>query len=314
MHYLLDLALRILWIYGGIALGYVMRFLPKSNKIGKILTFIGLNILTPLLLIFVIVGLHQINSIDWLFFVLASIFASLFSMIIDLLLLRNRMVDDKVKGAEISVVTFMNSLFYPFPIIIGLIGIQGLFAASIWVIAGIVLRNSFGVVIGLKYGKGETNLLKIIKDMILFPPTIGVIIGFILRFTIGYINTSNISAIAVFRDFTTFLMLVLVGISFSFPKKEEWKSVAVGRSSIARFGGGIIAVIAIIFTPIGLEGKIPLIIQALSPPAVNNIIYARWFKLDDNLTSRLIAVLTLIALILLPFEILGLSFLPLLWN
>ncbi|MHA1304409.1 MAG: hypothetical protein ACTSPI_11990, partial [Candidatus Heimdallarchaeaceae archaeon] len=92
-----------------------------------------------------------------------------------------------------------------------------------------------------------------------------------------------------------------------FPKREEWKEVYLQRTISTRFGGGLIAVIVIIFLPISSIHKIPLIVQSLAPPAVNNIAYARWFKLDDILTSRLIAILTLVALIFLPFEIIGLS-------
>ncbi|MHA1303916.1 MAG: AEC family transporter, partial [Candidatus Heimdallarchaeaceae archaeon] len=214
MHYIVDLALRVLWIYGGITLGFLLRYVPKSERIGKVLTFIGLNILTPILLIVVLLGIDAISSHDWLFFVLVSVLSTIGSLVIDYAIIRKKEgMTLSEKGAELSAVAFMNSLFFPFPIIIGLVGIDGLFAASIWVIANIVVRNTLGVYIGVKYGKAEhKSFWKILKEIFLFPPTLGVLVGLILRFAIGNIETGDILALNIFRDITTFIMLALVGL------------------------------------------------------------------------------------------------------
>ena len=79
--------------------------------------------------------------------------------------------------------------------------------------------------------------------------------------------------------------------------------IPIIRTTIARFGGGLLTVLIIVFLPISLIAQIPLIIQSMSPPAVGNTAYAKYFELDEMLTSRLITILTLLALLFLPIEI-----------
>ncbi|UJG44459.1 MAG: hypothetical protein K9W46_04575 [Candidatus Heimdallarchaeum endolithica] len=308
MHYITELAIRIGIIYGGILAGFLLQFLKNSEKLSKWLTFIGLNILTPVLLIFVMLGIDD-TSISWGYIVLVGILTCIFSMIIDWLWIRNRLdMTNARKGAEISAVSFMNSLFYPFPIIIGLVGNDGLLAASIFLIVNVILRNSLGVFIGIYFGSTEgKSLWKIMRGMLLFPPSIGLIIGAILRVILGNVVPNNIG-VDIFRDVTMFLMLALVGLKFRFPKKQEWKEAAISRGVITRFGGGLLATIPIFFFPLAIPAQVSLIVQSLSPPAVNNTAYANYFNLDGTITSRYITILTLIGLILLPLEILVITY------
>lgn len=308
MNYLIELAIRIGTIYGGIAIGFLLQLFKNSEKITKWLTFIGINLLTPILLIIVMLQVEQ-AQIAWGYVVIIGLLTSFLSLFIDWLWIRNRTnITNAQKGAELSAVTFNNALFYPFPIIIGLVGNDGLLAASIYLLTNMFLRNTLGVVIGIVYGSNEgKSILKIIRGILLFPPMIGLFIGIILRVTLGNILPAHI-AINVFRDFTMFLMLALVGLKFNFPKKQEWKEVALGRGIIARFGGGALAAIPIFFLPLFTPAKVALIVQSLAPPAVNNTAYANYFNLDGTVTSRYITLLTLIALIILPIEIAILSY------
>lgn len=308
MHYIAELAIRIGTIYGGITVGFLLQFLKKSEKISKWLTFIGLNILTPILLVFVMLGIEN-ASIAWGYIVLIGFLTCAFSMIIDWLLIRKRQeLTNSQKGAEISAVSFMNSLFYPFPIIIGLVGNEGLLAASIFLIVNVVLRNSLGVIIGIYYGSTEgKSIWKIMRGMLLFPPTLGMVMGVILRLCLGNVIPNNIG-IDIFRDVTMFIMLALVGLKFRFPKKQEWEEAAISRGIVTRFGGGLLATIPIFFFPLAIPAQVSLIVQSLSPPAVNNTAYANYFNLDGTITSRYITILTLIALILLPLEILVITY------
>jgi len=98
-------------------------------------------------------------------------------------------------------------------------------------------------------------------------------------------------------------MLTLVGLSFRFPKRDEWREVALGRGIAARFGGGAIGAIIISLMPLPLIAKIPLVIQSISPPAMSNIAYARYFHLQDKITSTYITLLSLVALLFLPIEL-----------
>ncbi len=308
------LALNISIIYGGIIAGFLLKKWSKSEKLGKWLTFAGINILTPVLLVFVILGIDDIASISWGLILLIGFLSCIFSLIIDWLMIRKKTNMTKAeKGAELSTVTFMNALFYPFPIILALVGTEGLLTATVFLIANMLLRNSLGVIIGVIFGstKGKSSestkrksIVRILLDMFLFPPTLGMILGIILRSIIGTVPTNDYIALTVFQNVTMVIMLALVGLSFKIPKRSEWKEVALGRGIITRFGGGLLGVLILYFLPLPIvAAKIPLAIQSLSPPAVANTAYARYFELDDTITSRYITLLTLVGLIFLPLEI-----------
>ncbi len=312
MEYILELLLRVAMIYGGIALGFVLKLYSKAEELGKILTTLGVNIIIPLILIIVCLELEDFSSIQWGWIIVIALLSSLFSMGISFLLLfKNDQMTPSEKGAELSAVSFMNAVFYPFPLIIGIVGLEGLIAASVFLVTNMILRNTLGAAIGFIYGTKENlTAILIIKKLFLFPPTIAIVLGLLLRVIIGQVITSDILIVGMFRDGSMFIMLAVVGISFKFPLKHEWKEIPLLRGVISRYGGGGLAVLLLIFLPLPLITKLPLIIQSIAPPAVNNTVYARYFNLDALLTSRFITLLTLIALIFLPFEII----LLLLWN
>lgn len=338
IHYLGELSIRVGIIYAGIAGGFFLQRLSKAEKLGKWLLFVGIYILSPVLLITVFLDMDtgSLTSLNWWFIALVTTLGMAFSMIIDWLMIRKQDLPNQTKGAEINTTGFMNALFFPFPIIIGILSgdmkAEGLLAASIYLIVQTFYRNTLGVYLGLHYGSTEEkSVWKIVKGLLLFPPTIGMVIGLILRFSIGqvtighhlvdFINygisnpnlVNKVSlgqfsigdhiAVTVFQDVTMVIMLALVGLSFKLPKKNEWKEVALFRNSFARFGGGLLVVLIIFFLPVPLGMKIAMVIQSMAPPAVANTAYSKYFKLDEVLTSRSIALLTLIALVFLPGEI-----------
>ncbi len=302
--YLSELGIRVGTIYGGILLGFLLQQVKSSNEIKKWFTFVGVNIFTPLLLVFTMLGIDD-AQIAWGYIILVVVFSSLISLLIDFIFIHNKEdMSMQEKGAELSAVSFSNALFYPFPIILALVGENGLLAASIFLILNTVLRNTLGVYIGLFYGtKTDKSIFKILLGMILFPPTLGMILGIILRLSIGKIQTADVMALNIFRDITMILMLALVGLSFNIPKKEEWKKVAIGRGITSRFGGGALIASLTLILPLPSTAKMALFIQSIAPPAVNNAAYAEYFGLDTEITSRYITLLTLIALLFLPLEV-----------
>jgi predicted permease len=332
VHYLLELAIRVGVIYVGIGAGILLQKWSKADKAGRWILFVGINFFTPLLLILVFLNIETFTDVNWWLIASMTVVGLIVPMVINRLLIKREeisiakkkasMNDEEVstieeismaqKGAELTSSGFMNALFFPFPIIIGILPdhlqAEGLLAASLYLLAQTILRNSLGVYMGIHYGANSNfvskkSIFKILRGLILFPPTIGMIVGLILRFTIGFVDTSTNVVADIFRDATMVLMLVIVGLSFRFPKKEEWKEKVLIRGVVSRFGGGLLSIVPIFFIPIPLVAKIPLIIQTMAPPAVANSAYAKYFKLDELLTSRFIAILTIIALIFLPAEI-----------
>ena len=247
MHYLVELAIRIATIYGGITVGFILQRWPNADKAGKWLTFAGLNIFSPVLLVVVMLNISEIHAIDWSYILLLSILPCIFSLLLGWTVIRTRTdIPNQEKGAELVALTFMNALFYPFPLIIGVVGTEGLLAASIFIITQAILRNSLGVALSIHFGSdGGKPVWKIVQEVLLFPPTLGILLGLTLRATVGNIQTSDIVVLDIFRDITMFIMLILVGLSFRFPKRHEWREVALGRGIAARFGGGAIGAIII---------------------------------------------------------------------
>ncbi|TFG10212.1 hypothetical protein EU534_01250 [Candidatus Heimdallarchaeota archaeon] len=340
IHYLGELVIRVTIIYAGIAGGFLLQRWSKAEKLGKWLLFVGINILSPVLLIVVFLDMDtgSLTTMNWWFIVLTTTLGMAFSMLIDWLMLRKHKAELPCQtiGAEISTTGFMTALFFPFPIIIGIMSgdmlAEGLLAASLYLIVQTIYRNTLGVFLGLHYGStGHRSIWRIVRGLLLFPPTIGMVIGLILRFSIGqitiahylsdFVTTDILSltnlntqsqgffslgdhiAVQVFQDISMVIMLALVGLSFKLPKKEEWKKVALLRQSIARFGGGLLVVVILFFLPIPAGMVVAMTIQSLAPPAVANTAYSKYFNLDEVVTSRSIALLTLIALIVLPAEI-----------
>lgn len=331
IHYLLELTIRVGVIYVGIGAGILLQKWSKADQAGKWILFVGINIFTPLLLILVFLNIETFTDVNWWLIASMTVTGLIVPMIINRLLIKREeisiskkkasMIEEvstieeismAQKGAELTSSGFMNALFFPFPIIIGILPdhlqAEGLLAASLYLLAQTILRNSLGVYMGIHYGTNSNSvskksIFKILRGLILFPPTIGMIVGLILRFTINFVDTSTNIPANIFRDATMVLMLVIVGLSFRFPKRKEWKEKVLIRGVVSRFGGGLLSIIPIFFIPIPLVAKIPLIIQTMAPPAVANSAYAKYFKLDELLTSRFIAILTIIALIFLPAEI-----------
>ena len=79
MHYLVELAIRIATIYGGITVGFILQRWPNADKAGKWLTFAGVNIFTPVLLVVVMLNISEIHAIDWSYILLLSILPCIFS-------------------------------------------------------------------------------------------------------------------------------------------------------------------------------------------------------------------------------------------
>ena len=84
MHYLAELAVSIVTIYGGIGAGFLLQKWQHADKLGKWMLLIGLNILTPLMLIFVFLDIESFSGVKWGYVLLVCTIAMLISMIISI--------------------------------------------------------------------------------------------------------------------------------------------------------------------------------------------------------------------------------------
>ena len=117
----------------------------------------------------------------------------------------------------------------------------------------------------------------------------------------------------ILKTISTYGALILVGVSFQELGQlhpRNFVSREVMQVGITRFFIiPIVALILFIVLPVTSIMAIPIMIQSMAPPAVSNILYGKFFYLDEAKISLLITSLTFFALIILPFELLMILFL-----
>ncbi|MFX1253150.1 MAG: AEC family transporter [Promethearchaeota archaeon] len=331
----LDLIGRLSIIYIGIIAGFILNKTRLSSDYwkGKI-TKLNIIVIFPITIFFALVGMSI--SADFLIIAQILLFAFLihsigyiWSVFANSLWLSNR--PNTTKGAITQVSTFPNAFFYPFPIILALVGEEGLFSATLFLIVALILRNSLGIMIGSQYSSDQhqISLKEVARKVLLFPPFLAMVVSVIFLIIFGSQDFSNVIIVSWIKNIATFSALIMIGLTIRPPessKNPNNNENPVNESSIVEtrlfeqltpaIGRFVICpVIALVLVFIfGFPGlfAIPLLIQAASPPAVNNIIYSEFLGFDAKTVSQSITILTVVALIILPLELVLISiFFPL---
>ena len=325
----LEILFRISVIYGLILLGSIVRSLmkdPDNSSLNKYLTKIILTIFFPYLVISSILNIDT-NSF---FIVFLSIFFCLvviFSGFLSVLLYSHfRSIPDQTLGSMFLAVSFPNSVFLPFPLILILIGIQGLTTATLFAVTIIIIQNTLGSFLAIKYGSQDQrhsslDFTKIIKKVLLFPPTLSMLVGFSLKiifqpdsfvdffsflpFSSNQLNSVTDSISWISLIFALLLVGLTFNLSFSSLGNRFLLSTSFFRLIIAPIAGLLFLLIVYNFLfPLEVAQSqfiIPLIIQAFSGPAIINIAFSKEFSLDVESESVYITIITLFSLFILPF-------------
>ena len=285
-------------IYLGVISGFLFIKSPLAKFRGQFISIL-LNICTPFLIFIAIVQLESSNN--FIVPIIASIGVSLLGYWLPILIAKISKQPRSTPEEQCNA-AFPNALNFPFPIIFALVP-QSLGLASIFLVTQIVLRNTFGLWIsGVKITRKE------IKTVFLFPPLIGIILGGITKlsltifsFDLSSLGPSNNFFVFIFFQVSIFATLMTLGFSITKPAKVFYNSYI--RVGLTRYILTPLILFPLIFlvtlSPVVL---IPLIVQIIAPPAVYNSLYAEKFKLDVELTSNVIVILTMIALIFVPLE------------
>lgn len=291
---ILDIGERTFRIYLGILVGFIFIKSPLG-KYRKEFVQLAINVFTPFL---VFISILRLELSDTAFIpIIVSIFVT--GIGIGLPWIMNNIIFNKEPNpAETCTAAFPNALNFPFPLIFAYspdyLGIAGIF-----LVVQIVLRNTIGL-----YISGIRLSRKYLLEILFFIPLWGVILGLLLRGVNVQISSNILYSNWIETPFQIgiFVSLMTLGFSMKLPSfeyKESYLSVGLSRFVVSPLMLGIIAFII----PVPTAVMIPLIIQSAAPPAVYNGLYAERFNLDTDLTTNVTVVLTLIALIFLPFEI-----------
>ncbi|MFX1517749.1 MAG: AEC family transporter [Promethearchaeota archaeon] len=320
---LLGLLIDLLIVYIMIIVGIIWRFSRfYKPEYGKWINKITIWFFFPVNIISSFASIESFAGEMIIIVSLIAVIVHVTSFLSIHLISRNRPSEEV--GARVLCSTFPNTLLYPFPIILAILGPSALIYASIFVFIAMILRNSLGVLLGVMYAPEDVNTLeneqkspftdvkKISFNLLKFPPLLAVITGFALHALVGPGIIGDFFALpglSIVKPISLYGALILVGVSFReieqlHPKNLFSKEVL--RVSSVRFliAPLVILVFLVIFQVREPAVAMTLIIQGMAPPAVINIMYGKFFQLKEDEISLLITSLTLLALVILPFELL----------
>lgn len=297
-----ETLLRSAIVYVGIFAGFLFVQTPL-RKYQKGFSQFTINWITPIIGFLAII----MSTLDeeWFIPILAVILVTVIGLFAPRMM-ANAFKHEEPDPAEICTATFPNCLNFPYPVIFAYVGTEGLGAASIFLIGILVTRNSVGMwVSGVPFRK------EALKEMLLFPPILGVGSGLICRVSLnpGAIATIGDNVVSdVIMQAGIFASLMTVGFHLKRPSSRY--KLPIARVTLTRLlVCSIVACLLVIPLGISRLTAVPAIVQMMAPPAVMNGLYAERFELDTELTTQVIVATTLIALILLPFELLALELL-----
>ena len=326
---LFEIAFRFVGIYSLIASGCILRgfSIDPDNSIAiKFLTKFILVILFPYLVISAILNLTSDSLSTFVLSVLFCLVVIFSGMIAVILYSHFHPISNPMLGSMLLAVSFPNSIFLPFPLILMLIGPQGLLSATIFAVTIIIIQNSVGSYLAIKFGSPDAehaslDMVRIAKKVFLFPPMLSMIIGFVIKilfhpdsfaglFSFLPFSTDQINFVSnSINWFSLIFALLLVGLTFNFTISSLKNRFLLSTSDFRLFVGPLsaiifISLIYILFTPAEIlkqEFIIPILIQAFSGPAIVNIAFAKEFSLDIESESVYITIITLLSLLFLPF-------------
>ncbi|MHA2387598.1 MAG: AEC family transporter [Candidatus Hodarchaeales archaeon] len=309
----------LFWVYLFILLGIVWRFSPLYKKsYATYITKIIISVFFPISIISSFANVETFGGIIILQIAIISILVHLGGYYFFLFLSREEGYTPD-NGAIALTVTFPNALLFPFPIILAILGNDAIFYAALFVFFAMVIRNTFGMYIGARFSnnvqgeketgsQGEFQLKKLLIYVFKFPPFLAVIVGFLLHILVGPEVIGSFPGLDIWKSIALYGSLLLVGVSFRdlsdlHPQKLFSKNT-VRVSGIRFVVAPFFALIAVILFNLEPIVAIPILIQSMAPPAVSNIVYGTFFKLNESLMSSVITIVTLLALVVLPFELL----------
>ena len=312
-----NLFLTLLIFYFIIFSGFVFgRIFKRYNReIRKILSFTLLFILTPPIIFFAFflsqISLNLTIILNIIIFQVVLIFFTQF--ITYLIYLRNG--DDtskKRKGAILNLVAFPNAMLFPLPIVLSLFGMDYVIIIVIFSLAALILRNTWSIYLNMYYGGSEKQSFKdTLKKMLTFPPTLTLIICFILKSFNLTFDQQILNGISnIFSYTTTILGGVLIGvlvvnINLNHVKsfKKDFAVVLIIRTLFSFILFLFLTIFLTFPTEIKSYTLTILLLVYVNPPAVNNTIYAEYFELDKDFTAFCVIMITILAIFYVPLTL-----------
>ncbi|MHA1906212.1 MAG: AEC family transporter [Candidatus Thorarchaeota archaeon] len=302
---IVDLAIRLALFYGFIALGFlVSRADQIKNQLNKLITFLLINIMMPLIIIDTILTAAPSSLFELLGIIGFTLFIHLLGFSLLFIRLRGKAVEQSEKGSHLLTVTFNNALFLPIPLTLMFIGEIGIPIIAIYSITQMMLLATLGTLMASAYSTNGNDIQSTLKKVLTFPPLIAAVIGILLLFS-GLTVPVEIEPILDGNSFvTTYLALFAVGLALGLGAKIKRSRLSYETITVRQFIVPIVVGILLLLTGFSAVTRNIILLQALMPPGVFTVIYASAMELDAETAATNVTLGTILLLpvvLLMPF-------------
>lgn len=296
----------------GFGIGFMLERKGFRTIVEKLLTWIVLNAVTPVLVFTSLV--KNAISLPWenvASTMLTMVITSIGAMCITHVVFRKSVDMTNAKlGGYLLIAGWANATFFPLPIVLAVFGTEFLIYPILYASISLVLRGTLATYLCIKLGAnpGETvSVKKTMKALLTFPPTVAILIA-IAYILIGIPAPQAMLAMieVPIAKLSSWLGAATIGMFLNGVDMVKVKGLKqdIPRSMLIRFviPLGIFIPISILL-PIVKDVTIVktiLLLEVLSPPAIINTLFAARFRLDKELVAISVVVLTIFMIFLTP--------------
>lgn len=192
----------------------------------------------------------------------------------------------------IGSIVLNGSFVYPFVYV--MYGEQGMAVAYLFDFGNAIVAFSFAYYLACRYSPNGNSQSAIYKKFLLSPPLLALTVAIILNMTGLEIPSAGMELLRILGGMTTPLIMLSLGIYFDYKiVKAKPLFTVIG---IRLLGGLVFGYILV--TAFGLTGlyKTIVMMMALSPSAMNTLIYASMEGLDKEFAASIISYTTIISM------------------
>ena len=302
MQTLIDLSVKIGLFYVFIVLGFlIMRFYNKQEQLNKYVTKLLIYILLPILIIDTVMSAPSEILVELPLIVTFTVLIHVIGLGVIYLRLKRSAIENATKGSMLLTTTFPNGIFLPIPLILLFIGESGIAVVAVFSFTQMTLLAIFGTLIGSNYSDAESlGKRSMLLKILLFPPFIAVIIGFIflmmgLSVPVDFDVFLSYNGIA-----TTYLALFVVGLGLRTKIPRDKLRLALESISVRQVFVPIVIGILLLFAGLSSVTTRVLLLEAMMPAAVITVLFAGSFKLDSETAASIVTIGTLLLLPIVP--------------
>lgn len=297
-----DLLFRFGLFYLLILVGYLLT--KVSNKVfalGKLLNSLLMNVLLPLLVLYTLLNTSAEALAEVFPIVGIAVFAHVLGAAIMLVRLRTSKLERRAQGALILCAAYINSIFLPIPLVLILIGPEGIPIVAMFSVVQVTLLAILGPIVGSAYGGTKSDWKSAARKIFLFPPLLAVFLAIGLMSFDIVLPTLLSSGLSLSGTLTTYLALLEVGISVGHRFSLVDARTALSAVFIRQLVVPAIVFVLLLFMGLSEVTTRVLILEAMMPSAVTTVVYAAGLHLDSELTATVVTVGTILLLPAIPF-------------